>query len=318
MKNRLVFPFIVLLLVFSNIVNAQRAGFRIEVTIDFATDGEYILGYYYGDSRFAKDTALMANSQVVFAGNEKLQEGVYFIQGPDSYFDLFVADQNFSISTRAPEFTQNLETTGSQLNTLFNQYQRNQEIEQREIEKMKTSFQASAIGFAQFNNFMKDVQLASNNFNADLANRCRGTLLEDIIRAGIKPDMTKVADNQSQEQQVAYYKKHFFDNVNFYEQELLRAPILIDLYEEYLSVLTRPESKARIESVDKILENARASSKIYIYSLRWIAQKYEHLDKQVFVHVADNYILNDQSGIFGESIKSQVRRKADALRNRRP
>ena len=103
-------------------------GHKIDVTIDGYAGEKAYLGYRRAEKVYSKDTVALTNGKYTFEGPEALAPGIYLIlMPPDNKFFEFVvtkAEQNFSVTTKAPDFYQNLKVKGSKDNQLLLDYQK--------------------------------------------------------------------------------------------------------------------------------------------------------------------------------------------------
>ena len=95
--KKLSFIFAIFLL--NNILFAQ--GYSIFGKIDGLSDGKVLLGYYYGDKQFVKDTVNSYQGFFHFKSKENLQSGMYFVLlANKEYFQLIIdKTKNFSFET---------------------------------------------------------------------------------------------------------------------------------------------------------------------------------------------------------------------------
>lgn len=93
------------------IVNTVTAkdGYTITMKINGASkDEKFLLGYYYGDKQYIRDSAKCdATGKVVFKGKEALDGGIYLIASSDKklLFDFVVAEQEFSLETDTSDYS---------------------------------------------------------------------------------------------------------------------------------------------------------------------------------------------------------------------
>jgi hypothetical protein len=65
--------------------------------------------------------------------------------------------------------------------------------------------------------------------------------------------------------QYHYYKSHFWDNVDFSDERLLRTPILQNKIKTYTTQLTPQHPDSIIESVNLIIEKSKANKEVFKY-----------------------------------------------------
>ena len=86
-------------------------------------DSSVILGYYFEDNQYAKDTAIVNNGKFSFTGIEPLKGGMYFVLLSESrIFDLIISEQFFSFSTKIDDLQGSMKFKNSVENPPFYEY----------------------------------------------------------------------------------------------------------------------------------------------------------------------------------------------------
>jgi len=89
--------------------------------VDGLADGDVLLGYYYGDKQYVKDTVQSVNGSFIFQSDEALEAGMYFMLLSDKNFFQLIIDsaQVFSFHTSVKDLIGEMKITDSKENTLF-------------------------------------------------------------------------------------------------------------------------------------------------------------------------------------------------------
>ncbi|MEM1407693.1 MAG: DUF4369 domain-containing protein, partial [Bacteroidota bacterium] len=97
-------------------------GYELKFKVDGLADTTFLLGNFFGESTYVKDTA-KANSkgEFIFRGNETLEAGMYFlVLNKMRLFDFVIGkDQQFTISTTHPDYIPKMIVSGDVDNELF-------------------------------------------------------------------------------------------------------------------------------------------------------------------------------------------------------
>ncbi len=289
-------------------ISAQ--GHRIQVKVDGIKDSKCYLGYYYGNSEFMLDsTEIGEEGYFIFQSESPLPKGIYFVHSPNFFFEILVADQKFSVDTRSPNFVNAMITHGSEENRVYNQLQRFGVQQQNLISSLPLSLAEVDSGNALVRE-LKKIEEASRDFQKELAQKHSGTYVSKIILAMMEPE---VPDNLEGPAQYLFLKEHFFDNLDFSEPALLRTPVVGQRLEAYLDELTYQVVDSVIQSIDFIMGKVKGYPQYYRFTVSFLARKYEKVNSQIFLHVAQNHILGgDNSWMSPEFIRS-VKRKVDLL-----
>ena len=149
-------------------------------------------------------------------------------------------------------------------------------------------------------------------FIADVLNLKMEKVLKDVPNASNgRPDSLMV---------YKYYKKHYWDNVNFKDDGTMRNPFFFNKLKKYFEsvVVTNPDSV--IVEVDRILDKTKAGSLINKLMLAHLTYSYETSNimgfDKVFVHIADRYFKTGKAaGIYDdEAVITKIIKRADLLR----
>ncbi|MBI4646340.1 MAG: redoxin domain-containing protein [Bacteroidia bacterium] len=89
---------------------------------------------------------------------------------------------------------------------------------------------------------------------------------------------------------------HYFDNVDFSDDRVLRTPVFHQKIEDYLKLLTTPHPDSVIRAIDFISFNARANEEIFRYTLATLYNKYNTSKimgyDAIFVHISEKYYMS--------------------------
>ena len=120
--------FSVVFLMLNTVIFAQENAYRIEVEVNNFQGKVCYLGYPYGPKKYLADTAeINSDGKFVFEGSKPLDGGLYFIYSPvpqSLYFDLIVAEPEFSVQTDTLDLITNMKTQGSFENEVFFSFQK--------------------------------------------------------------------------------------------------------------------------------------------------------------------------------------------------
>jgi hypothetical protein len=91
-----------------------------------------------------------------------------------------------------------------------------------------------------------------------------------------------------------YYKKHFWDGVNFYDERLVRTPFFERKLDKYFEQLVYPDADSVKKEIDWMMGYASINEEMQKFLLikfvnRYLNQKYMWEDA-VFVHLFEKYI----------------------------
>lgn len=129
MKKKILMA-IILIALFSPF--SLKAQYKIDVKITDATDTVCYLAHHYGKHQRIVDTVdIMAGKQITFQGNKSLNGGIYMIVYPTPKGNILTEimideDQEFAIEYKSSDHLNTMKIDGSELNTIYYQYMKDQ------------------------------------------------------------------------------------------------------------------------------------------------------------------------------------------------
>ncbi len=278
--------------------NAQH---EIKVELDNYTQDTIVLGYFFGDKQLVKDTIYAeAPGQFLIKGDDNLDPGVYLILlfPSKEYFQFLVNEneQRFTIRGNMDDMSK-MTYEGSPDNTLFQDYldflaEKRPLLEQYQetINRQRDAGQSTTETGGQLKALNDEVMARQE----DIVTNHPGTMTALLVNANREIDVPDFAD--AEDPTVAryiYYKKRYFDNVDFKNPAVLLTPFLFKKIEYYIEKLTpnHPDSIAR--SIDVVLEKTKPVDQTFQFYLSHFLNTYAKSKivgyDAVYVHLIDNY-----------------------------
>ncbi|MBP5668403.1 MAG: DUF5106 domain-containing protein, partial [Salinivirgaceae bacterium] len=287
-------------------------GYNIKVHIDGLADSTVYLGYYFGDKQYVKDTLkLDKKANGAFKGDKKLEGGIYFVLVPgNTIFELMIDnEQNFSVSTKftgdASDLTKYLKSEDSDEVKMYVDYQQfmiAQNAKALGLRKRLTKAKGNE------EKAIKDsLAILSNEVMArwdDIETNHSKSLLAAVLRINKDidiPDFPRDADGNVLDSafQYKFYKKHFFDNVDFQDARLLRTSFFQPKIDRYFEKMILQAPDTIIKESKMLLDKAEGCDEVFRFLLQTIFNKYNNSDimgmDKVLVFFGDNYYLNGRA-----------------------
>ena len=274
-------------------------GYEIKITLKPFKNQYVYLGHYYGKQLPIVDSVLLNNnSEGVFKGPKKLGGGIYLIGYPDrdrNFEVLIDKNQKFSISAD----TSNIGTpvfTGSPENSAFLSYQDYMTKKGKEIEalfnKRKDALPADSVKLTAQIQERND---AVKNYRTNVIDKEPNGILATLLKAMKEPDVPQHHPDAATDSLFAYhyYKKHYWDGVNFYDERLVRTPFFEARLDKYFEQLVYPAADSVNKEIDWMMGFASINEEMQKFLLlkfvnRYLNQKYMWEDA-VFVHLFEKY-----------------------------
>lgn len=283
-------------------------GHEIKVTVKgFKEGSNCILGNYYGDKQYIKDSAKVGpKGELVFKGKTKYPQGVYFIF-PDNkkYFDIIMdADQHFSLETDTADYISNMKVKGSEENASFFDYQRLIMSQQKLAEplraelkktKNKDSIKIVSDKLSKIDSVVKRKMNTITSHKETMIAKWFKAMEEPVI-----PETPTLPNGQKDTLfPFRYYKAHFFDNVDFNDERILYTPTFHQKVKQYMEKMTLQIPDSINVSADYLVEKARNNPEVFKYVVYWLTLNYESSKimgmDAVFVHMVKKYYATHQA-----------------------
>jgi len=288
--------------VFTNTNN--KTNYKISGEIIGLQDSTVMLAYYFGGKQYATDTANVINGRFTFEGNKKLRGGMYLVVlSENKYFDLIISEQQFSFSTKLNDLVGSMSFKNSRENPPFYEYLNFIIKMQEEVNPLRKKLE-SAEGEAKNSLQIKaqEIDKKVKEFRTNFLKNNSDKFFTKIIIATTEIEIPEAPldkeGNVNKNFQYLYYKKHFWDNIDFSDSRMLRTPIFFSKMDQYLDKLTAKHPDSINISADILIEKSRANEDIFQYVVSYITSTYERSKimgmDAVFVHMVENYYITNQ------------------------
>ena len=301
-------------------------GYDIHLTLKPFTNAKVYLGYHYGKVKAVADSVILdGNSSGVFKGSTKLAGGIYFIVSPkkEILFELLVDEQQqFSISADTLRLPASIVFTGSPENKTFLEYtsfmnSHGKELAtlQSQLTQAKTKNDSAALK-QRIGILNEEVKMNGNQFRTRTRIPC--WLLYSSPQRSIIPPAPPLANGRPDSTfAYHYYKAHYWDNISFTDDRLLRTPIFEPKLDRYYKDLVSPEPDSIDREIDHMLLYSRTNKEMFKFLLVYFTQKYinpEFMGQDaVFIHIFEKYINTGQADFFTEKYRKFVDDRAYSI-----
>lgn len=314
-----------LLLLLSAAVWAQKPadGYEIKVTLKPFKNQYIYLGHYYGKQLPIIDSVkLNEQSVAVFKGAKKLGGGIYLIGFPDrsNRFEFLVGkEQHFSINADTASLDK-ISFAGSAENASFRAYQEFMTKNGRTLDDLYKKRSGSAP--ADSLRLTKEIDTLSKKIAAyrlQVMAKDPAGLLATLLKAMREPDVPSnpAAVKKDSLYAYKYFKGHYWDGVNFWDDRLARTPFFEGRIDKYFEQLVYPNPDSVIREMDWMLGYASASDEMQKFLLlkfvnRYLNMKYMWEDA-VFVHLFEKYFAQKNYDWLTEKGRKMITDRAYSL-----
>lgn len=298
-------------------------GHNIKITLTPAVNQKAYLGCYYGKVNIIVDSCMLNDKCVgYFKGDKKLTGGIYFVvtQSHKMLSEVLIGnEQNFTIVGDTLQ-KESFKITGSSDNDIFKEHNKKAEIAGKSLSTIESRLK-EAKNKADTMALVDEEKKTRKELAAlrdDVIKKYPNSLVATLFVALKEPETPQTYINpetQKIDSLYPYYyvKDHFFDNINFADERLLRTPFFEKKIDNYLKYYVSTEADSIIPEIKFMLLSARDSKEMYSYLLTKFTNKYlnpEYMGQdKVFVHLfTDYYLRGDTSLLDAKSRKTIIDR----------
>jgi thiol-disulfide isomerase/thioredoxin len=312
----------------STVVNkpaVSSQGHSIQISLKPYQNTKIYIGTNYGNSRVLADSTILNDkSEGVFESSKKLTPGIYFVVSPKYaiLFDFLVDEnQKFKIIADTTNLTA-VTIIGSKENDIFKNYSKSMNdigVQLGEIEKaFKSAINAndSTTLVNKYNDKKKEL---NDNRQAIMKGQ-PNTMTAYFLNVMQRPDVPAIpiVNGKADSTYPFYYvKNHFWDNVVFNDNRLVRTPFFEAKLDEYFKNYVSREPDSIIEEVQYMLTVAKTGNEIYPFLLfkftnKYITPEFMGQDK-VFLHIYQNFFAKGDTTLLNEASKKSITERAYSM-----
>jgi thiol-disulfide isomerase/thioredoxin len=327
-----IFIAVILSLVPAFLYSQLKNGYEIELTIRGLQDSAVYLAYHFGEKQYIKDTVKLDRTGHAFLiGKEILPQGIYMIVLPGKkYFEILISnDQNFGLSCSYNDYFNTLKFTGSDENSAFVEYQKKWIAMQQQataVTKRVQNNKQNNDSLKILSQIQKGQEESMKLYLKSVINENNGNLLATLVKALLPIDVpeffipaaVKNPDSVKWVRQYNYNKDHFFDNIDFADERLLRTPILYARLNTFFSnvVIQSPDSVNK--EIDKIILKCKNDYKIFQFVAVYLFNHFRESEimghDAVMVKLADDIYLSGKADWVSKEFKDDLRKQIELIR----
>ena len=300
-------------------------GHNIEITLKPYQNTKIYLGTNYGNNRVLADSAILNQASVGnFKGKEKLTPGIYFIVSPrfSILFEFLVdAGQQFKIIADSSKIS-DYKIIGSKDNDIFIAYSKtmNQLGAQRsQLEQAyanaKTGSDSAAMMVA-----LKKLDTSFKQEREKITKTAPNSMMRfflDVLQRPDAPAIPIINGKADSTYPFYYVKNHFWDNVIFNDNRLIRTPFFEAKIDEYFKNYVSREPDSIIEEIQYMLTVAKTGKEIYPFLLfkftnKYISPEFMGQDK-VFLHLFQNFFSKGDTVLLNNESKKAITERAYSI-----
>ena len=301
-------------------------GHLIPITLIPLKNCTVFLGSHFGKGMTLVDSCkLNDKSMGVFKSDKKLTGGIYFVVSPNytiQFEILMDAKQQFSISGDTSQKEKAL-ITGSFDNDIFKQYSLYSTQKGKQRQQLETEYRAAAanpIDSVRLRNEIMKLDTGMDEYRNAIAKKYPQSLLTMLFNTMKRPNVPAIPIVKGVPDSLypyRYVKDHFWDDVSFNDDRLLRTPFFEPKLDDYFKYYVSPEPDSIIKEVKYMLLYARSGKEMYPYLLTKFTNKYINPEfmgqDKVFVYLFENFYAKGDTSILNPASRKTITERAYSL-----
>jgi len=309
-------------------IQSGQTEYTIDIKIKGLTDSVAYLGTYTGKNLYFYDTAVVRKDGSFTFKNNNMPHGVYAVipsMNPPKYFDILVNEQTIKLETNLENLAGNVVVKKSKENKLFFEYvqflEKQAKLKEPLIKERKIAFESKETKkvdelnkkIIAIDSAVIDYQIAVSTKNIDTY---FGKLISMSVETTIPEPSFPLADTNKWKYE--YYTNHFWDNVDLSDDRLGKSALFYNQMETYFMKVIAQIPDTINQRIDAFMNQLTPNGFMMKSAVEFLA--YAHAKtkimgmESVYVHVADNYILNGRSNWIDQDKIEKLRPKVDKLR----
>ena len=294
---------IAFLISFSCALANNGSGYNIRVKLDNYPQTQLVLGFYYGDKTYVKDTAdIGADGFFTFTADTLLPCGVYLlVTKPDNNFIQFVLpadEQRLTITSDVKDFVSKMKFKGSDDNDRFYDYLRFLGKMRPEADTLRAQLgrqKSNPADSIRLTDKLNDLDKQVKKLQAEIISKYPGSMTAKVVKASIEPEPPQFTGDEKEMgiKRYYWYKAHFFDNIDVSDPCMLHGPVLHAKIDQYITKVTPQHPDSLNISIDYVLSKMKNSDENFKYYLIHFLNQYAKSNivgmDGCYVHIVNTY-----------------------------
>ncbi|KOF04232.1 hypothetical protein OB69_01505 [Roseivirga seohaensis subsp. aquiponti] len=291
-------------------------------TIEGLAAGENMrLAYYLGDKQYIKQESLSQEGGLVNFKIDTLHVGLCMLVFPDNnYFEFVAKEPRVIMKTNKDDVIGAMEVIASEENAKLYEYLKYNNQRQIDLQKIEDNAQLNDEQKATMRMDMNQKgQVRQKEFVEKYPNSFMAKLISASMDYVPKDAPEGLSDDEINAYRFYEYRKHYFDNIDFSQSDLLYSPVYHPKLMAYTDQLTLQQPDSLIAATEYLLGKASANDEYFKYTLITLLNKFAKTkvicQDEVYLHLVDNYYLSGKAVWMDEEGLTKLKVSADNLRN---
>jgi peroxiredoxin len=244
---------------------------------DYNESGQARLVAFYFDQNFIIDTASFTNGSIRFVKETGYPQGLYYVLLPNEKFIQVILgeDQKFSMSCNLGNIVETMQVDGSVENEVFyrtSKFEDNINPRLNSLVQLSKNLPPASKEYAENAAERKKLEAQRQGY-LDKLKAEHPDLLFTKFKIGGQNPIAK--EGYSQAEQVYFYKKEFWDNVDFSDRRLLRTPMIGIKAKRYFKEITLQQPDSIFNSAKMVIDKMLDQPEFYMSFVNYVILEFE-------------------------------------------
>jgi thioredoxin-related protein len=263
----------------------------------------------------------------VFKAPADLPKGLYiFVITDKNYFDFVINNETrFSLETDVNDPIKKMVVKDSPDNELFFKYLNFNREQYSKIQKIQDKLKNAKDkndSVEIYTNMISELGKELMSYKLDLVKKNPDAFISFMINAMKEPDVPEppLLPNGRKDSTFAYryYKGHYWDDVDFADDRLIRTPVFYNKLKKYYDQIVVPVPDSMMFEVDAMIEKSRPNPEMFKYLVWYATYKFETSEimgfDEIFVHIVDKYYVTGQATWVDQTTTEKIIKKTNKIR----
>ncbi len=274
----------------------------IKFNVKGLKDTTIYMAKYFGKKMYYADTAVSKNGILKYDAS-KHPSGVYAVILPgQKYFEFIIDNEKIDMTvTDQNQLIEGMVVNKSKNNKIFYEYINFMSKNKKEVTKLNKQWSEEK-DEAKKEKLKQDIEALNKkvvNYQKEIAKNNPNLFVGKMIKMSLDIDLPSAPRDENGVITDSFYVynyniKHYWDNVDLTDDNIVRTPIFHNKLEKYFSnqvMIQIPDSVNNY--ADRLIAKTKDSSEVFKYIVHFVTNKYERSDlmgmDRIFVHMADTY-----------------------------
>lgn len=299
------FYFIIFIIFYCKFLFAKNLINTISLTVFISGESQekLYLKSFYGIKTTLIDSAARKSDKFQFFNNNLLR----------GYYRVFLNDTNYADIILSPNEQVELKLDGNNLktglsvinsleNSLLFEFKRNKISLDKQVKRILIETSYLAKESKRYLSLMRTKDSLNTAFdlfaeNIILKNPNTYFALTTNGVFSVKPETHKDFASKYNKDERAFMREHFFDRIDFNNEDLIRTTLLPNRYMKYFETYVDYDEKGFKEAIDIILSKASANQQVYNLTLDFLMELFDKAGPEIiFEYITEKYFLQNSCG----------------------